>query len=260
MTTPPLAGRGILITRPSGQAEGLAARIEALGGNAILFPALEIAPPADPTVLAHVMGTLRDYDLIVFVSPTAVERAWPFILERHGDWPNGFSLSAVGQGTARELARYGAAHVLVPEGGADSEHLLALDALQAVAGKRILIVRGAGGRELLAETLRRRGATVDYAEAYRRVKPELDPRPLLELWRDDGIQAVTVTSREILANLFDLLGEAGAQLLRATPLFAIHGRIADAARERGVVNVIVTPAGDDGLVSGLLDWFNPEHE
>ncbi len=260
MNAGPLAGRGILITRPAEQAEGLAARIEGLGGSAILFPALAIAAPENIRALAHVIGNLRDYDLILFISPTSVERAWPFILERHGDWPRGFALAAVGQATARALASYGAGPVLVSAAGSDSESLLDLAAMHDVAGKRILIVRGEGGRELLADTLRQRGATVVYAEAYRRIKPQADAQPLLALWRQGGIQAVTVTSREIVANLFDLLGQEGAALLRTTPLFAMHERIAAAARDRGVAVAIVTPPGDAGLVTGLLDWFNARHD
>jgi uroporphyrinogen-III synthase len=259
MTARPLTGKAVLVTRPADQASGLAARIEQLGGSAILFPCLAIAAPADTQALAHVIGDLRRYDRIVFISPTAVERAWPFILARHGDWPRGFGLAAVGQGTARVLAGFGAQDVLLPEESADSEHLLELDAMRQVAGKRILIVRGAGGREKLAETLRERGATVDYAEAYRRVRPEVDPAPLLELWCKGGVQAVTVTSREILANLFDLLGPAGTDLIETTPMFALHQRIADEARARGVRTVIATPPGEDGLVAALQAWFNGRH-
>jgi uroporphyrinogen-III synthase len=260
MSDQPLAGRGILITRPAGQADGLAARIEALGGRPILFPAMIIAPPENISTLAHLVGNLRHYQLIIFISPTSVEQAMPFIRERHGSWPHGFTLAAVGQGTARVLAKYGASHVLTPETGADSESLLELDALREVAGKRILIVRGEGGRERLAETLRLRGATVDYAEAYRRLKPDFAPQFLLKLWQSGDVQAVTVTSREVLANLFDLLGEAGVALLRITPLFAMHERIAEAARERGINTVITTVPGDEGLVAGLQDWFNGRHD
>jgi uroporphyrinogen-III synthase len=259
MTARPLTGKAILVTRPADQASGLATRIEQLGGAAILFPCLVIAAPADTQALAHAIGELRRYDRIVFISPTAVERAWPFILARHGDWPSGFDLAAVGRGTARVLAGFGARDVLLPEAGADSEHLLALEAMRQVAGKRILIVRGEGGRERLAEALRERGASVDYAEAYRRVRPEVDPAPLLELWRKGGVRAVTVTSREILANLFDLLGPVGTGLIETTPMFAIHQRIADEARARGVRTVVVTPPGEDGLVSALQDWFNGRH-
>ena len=232
--TRPLAGRGILITRPAGQAEGLAGRVAKLGGTPILFPTLAIAPAADPVALSHVVGDLPDFDLAIFISPTSVDQVWPIILERHGGWPQGGKAAAVGQATARALAGYGVRHVLAAEAGADSESLLALDRLKDVAGKRVLIVRGEGGRELIADTLRERGAQVDYAECYRRVRPEADPALLLENWRAGGVAAVTVTSREVFANLAELLGEAGAPLLRSTPLFAPHERIAEAARRWGV--------------------------
>lgn len=256
----PLAGRAILVTRPAGQADGLAARIAELGGQPVLFPALEIAPPSDPRRLSQVIGRLRDYDLIIFVSPTAVERAWPFIRERHGDWPHGFSLAAVGQGSARMLARFGARQVLVPETGADSESLLELDALGDLTGRQVLIVRGEGGRELLAETLRRRGARVEYAECYRRQRPRADVSSLLASWRRGGIDAVTVTSGEILANLVAMLGEAGRDLLVATPLFVLHQRLAEAAKSRGLARIITTPPGEEGLVAGLVDWFTMRHD
>ncbi|NTV96949.1 MAG: uroporphyrinogen-III synthase, partial [Thiobacillus sp.] len=252
--------RAILVTRPAEQAEGLAASIAGLGGRAILFPTLAIAAPADPVALAHAIGALAGYDYAIFISPTSVDRAWPEILERHGGWPHGPVPAAVGRATARALAKYGVRHVLVAEDGADSESLLALDAFAEPAGKRILIVRGEGGRELLADSLRARGARVDYAECYRRVRPEADAAPLLALWREGGIAAVTVTSREVFANLADLLGAAGADLLRATPLFAPHPRIAEAARQWGVAEVVATAPGDAGLVSGLIDWFNDRHD
>lgn len=255
MTAARLAGIGILVTRPRQQAETLLEQIRAEGGTALALPALEIAPPRDPHALAERIGHLRDYDRIVFVSPTSVEEAWPQILARHGDWPDRFHLAAVGQGSARMLRHFGARQVIAPDDGADSESLLALPEMQAVAGQRILIMRGEGGREVLAEGLRQRGATVDYAECYRRVPPQLDPAPILALWRQGGVQAVTVTSSEILANLIALLGADGLALLRATPLFVIHPRIAAAARERGLTEVIVTQPGDAGLLAALLHRF-----
>jgi len=252
-----LSGVGVLVTRPREQAEALVEAIQAEGGTAVAFPALEIAPPKDLHALSAQIGRLRDFDLIVFVSPTSVEQAWPHILVRHGDWPRGFTLAAVGQGSARLLHGFGARQVLVPEAGADSESLLALPALQSVAGKRVLIFRGEGGREVLAATLRQRGATVEYAECYRRLRPQLDPEPLLALWRQGGVKAVTVTSSEILANLLEMLGDEGRSRLRSTPVFVIHERIAAAARQQGLDNVIVTASGDAGLLAALLEKFAP---
>jgi uroporphyrinogen-III synthase len=257
---PTLADHGILVTRPAGQADTLAASIEARGGAAILFPAIEIAPPTDMAALAQRIAELSAYDFAIFISPTSVECSWPLILERHGGWPGKVMPAAVGPASARALAGCGVHHVLVAQDGADSESLLALDALKKMQGKRVLIVRGEGGREMLADSLRARGARVDYAECYRRLRPQADPAPLLELWRSGGIAAVTVTSREVFANLVDMLGEAGVPLLQGTPLFAPHARIAEAARTWGVARAVVTPPGDAGLVSALLDWFNPRHD
>jgi uroporphyrinogen-III synthase len=119
----------------------------------------------------------------------------------------------------------------------------------------VVIFRGAGGREALAETLRARGATVEYAECYRRVRPEFDAAPLLEAWARKGVDAVTVTSSEGLRNFADMIGPAGRERLPATPLFVPHPRIAEAAHELGVRKVIVTGPGDDGMLTGLTAYF-----
>ncbi len=247
----PLAGVGVLITRPAGQAAGLQAGVAELGGVPILFPTLAILPCADPDALARHMADLAAYDLALFVSPTAV---------RHGlaavpAWPAGLRVGAVGQGTAAALRDAGFARVLAPTDGGDSEHLLALPELAAMDGRRVVIFRGVGGRELLAETLAKRGARVDYAECYRRGLPGADPASLIATWRRGGVQAATVLSSEGLDNLFTLLGAGQAQLIRATPLFAPHPRIALHARHLGVAHAIATPSGEAGLLRGLVEYF-----
>lgn len=255
MSLAPLAGIGILVTRPLELAAGLMDGIAALGGTPVSFPAVDIAPPADPAALDARIAELPACRLAIFVSPTAVARALPAVLARHGAWPAATRLAAVGEGSARALRKRGMGSVLRASDGADSEHLLALPELRAVAGQRVLIFRGEGGRELLAQTLAARGAEVAYAECYRRQPPAADPAPLLARWRAGGIQAVTVTSSELLDNLLAVLGEAGAALLRATPLFVPHPRIAEAARARGVATAIATSPGDAGLLAGLTEWF-----
>jgi uroporphyrinogen-III synthase len=144
--------------------------------------------------------------------------------------------------------------MIVPDAGADSEHLLALPALAETAGKRILIFRGEGGRELLADRLRAGGARVDYAECYRRGRPESDPAPVLEALAKGGLQAITVFSGETLDNLLDLMGEA-APTLFPLPLFAPHARIADHARARGFATARATAPGESGLITGLVEYF-----
>lgn len=255
MTSGPLAGMGILVTRPRELASGLMQGIAALGGEPVPFPAVEIAPPADVAALDARIAELPACQLAIFISPTAVAHVLPGILARHGAWPDATRLAAVGEGTARALEQLGVGPVLRAAGGADSEHLLALPELRAVDGQRVLIFRGQGGRELLARTLARRGARVDYAECYRRLPPSADPAPLLARWRAGGIRAVTVTSGELLDNLLAALGDEGAALLRVTPLFAPHPRIAQSAQARGVATAVVTGPGDAGLLAGLTEWF-----
>jgi len=110
--------------------------------------------------------------------------------------------------------------------------LLALPQLQDVSGQHILIVRGDGGREKLKETLEQRGATVEYIEAYRRQLPKRNPANLIQNWAAMA-EVVTVTSNQVLDNLFTLLGEDAASLLQKTPLLVVSQRMAEHATERG---------------------------
>ncbi|MBZ0090740.1 MAG: uroporphyrinogen-III synthase [Sulfuricellaceae bacterium] len=253
----PLAGIGVLVTRPETQARNLSELIVQAGGTPVAFPALEIRAPADPSALQHSLGQLASFDWLIFISPTAVEQslAW---LGGAAALSAGPRLAAVGKGTLRALARHGIANAIAPEGGADSEALLDMAPLRQVEAQRILIVRGEGGREWLAETLRQRGAEVSYAECYRRVRPDADPAALLERWARGEIAAVTVTSSESLDNLYAMLGANGRVLLESTPMFAIHPRIADEAGARGVKQVVVAGPSDEALLQGLIDWFKDE--
>jgi len=246
----PLANVGVLVTRPLAQAAGFAARLRELGASPLSFPALAILPTAHPDALQTVLAGIEGYDLAIFISPTAAE--WG--LAAVGTWPDGVAVAAVGGGTAQALADRGIAGVIVPEAGADSEHLLALPVLENVAGKRILIFRGEGGRETLADSLGARGARVDYAECYRRGRPEADPAPVLGALASGGLQAITVFSGETLDNLLDLMGTA-APALFPVPLFAPHPRIAAHARARGFSTARATDPGESGLIAGLVEYF-----
>jgi uroporphyrinogen-III synthase len=257
---PPLRGRAVLVTRPVQQAEKLAGLIREAGGEPVLFPALAIAPPVDAAAAKAVLAGLSAVDLVIFVSPNAVERAFELL---DTPWPVGMPVAAVGEGTAAVLRRHldetgvgtGAGPVILPPEGADSEALLAMPELQDLRGKRVVICRGEGGRELLAEGLVLRGAQASYAQCYRRVRPETDPAALVARWEQGGLHAVTVMSSETLDNLWAILGEGGRRLLRTTPLFMPHAHIADRAARLGLTEVAVTPPGDEGILRGLSAWF-----
>jgi uroporphyrinogen-III synthase len=249
-----LAGKSILVTRPSHQAGYLSRRIKELGGRAWLFPVLEIADSKDKQPLLDIIAQLNNFSLAVFVSPNAVERVMPLI-DANGRWPKHVRVATVGKGSANALKRCGIAEVIVPDDGSDSEALLRMPQLQNMQDKRVIIFRGNDGRKLLGDILRERGAKVEYVECYRRYKPEIDPSPLLRYWHDNGIQAVTISSSEGLHNLFDMLGETGQKLLKITTVFTAHERIERKARELGVEKIYRTPLGDEGTIQGLLTYF-----
>lgn len=241
----PLAGLRIAVTRPCEQAAGLVARIAALGGTALRFPLLEIGPPRDPSVLRDFAQRAAQFQLLIFISPNAVQ----FGMQALRSIPDGVRVATVGEGSARALRALGVASVLAPRDHFDSEALLALPALQQVSGWRIAILRGDGGRELLGDTLRARGAEVDYVTCYRRSRSVLD----IEGLRAAGPDAVTLTSSEALTHLNAALSERTAELKRL-PLFVPHPRIAAAARALGWQQVLPTGSGDDGLCAGLVAW------
>jgi uroporphyrinogen-III synthase len=250
----PLAGKGIVVTRPAHQAGQLARMIEDAGGRPILFPAIEIRDAEDPRPFLDIVARLDQFDLAVFISPNAVSRALPPILERRA-LPPRLKVAAVGGASVRALAGHGVSGVIAPRERYDSEALLELPELAAPSGMRVVVFRGQGGRELLGETLSARGALVEYAECYRRARPDADPAPLMTAWKRNALDAVTVTSSDGLRNLHAMVAEAGRRPLLRTPLFAPHPRIAETARGLGVERVVVTGPGDEGLLAGLVAYF-----
>jgi uroporphyrinogen-III synthase len=252
---PELTGVTVVVTRPQHQAQNLRTALEAAGAQVILFPTLEILPPVDPQPARALIDRIADYHIAIFISPNAVEFGLRE-LARVGGLPAHLQVAAVGAGTARALAAAGHAPELTPKEEFNSEALLALDALNHVGGKNILIFRGDGGRELLGDTLRARGANVQYAEVYRRAKPKIDPAPLFDAWSRNALDAIVVTSNESLENLFELVGTAGQSHLQRTQLFVASPRAAELAKRLGAERdpVVVKPMGDDAIVQALTRY------
>lgn len=263
-----LLGRTILVTRPAAQAAALAQGITAHGGRAVCCPLIEIAPTDDWAALDALAPQLAQLTMVVFISPNAVEFGLPRLL-RGEPWPlaAGVRAAAIGPGTAAALQAAGVDDVIVPRQRFDSEALLALPPLQAerVAGRRVVILRGNGGRELLADTLQQRGARVECVSCYRRSPPR-DIAALLALFgarRQDGkntagLDALTLSSSEGLRNLVDLLDAPCRQRLCELPIFVPHPRIAEEAARFGLRRVILTAPADAGLIEGLCNfrWFS----
>ncbi len=254
MSAGPLSGRGIVVTRPREHALVLAERIRAAGAEPILFPTIEILPPENSGAVSSLVQRLDGFHLAIFVSPTAAVRGHE-VVSASRNWPKGLRVAAVGIETARALEERGFHAVIAPAGEADSEALAELPDLQDLQGLSVVIFRGQGGREWLRTTLEARGARVEYAECYRRERPDADPGRLLARWQSGGIEAVSITSAEGLANFFEMLGPTGRGYLRATPVFVPHPRIALAARKLDVREIVVTGRGDVRTVAEMAAFF-----
>lgn len=236
MTAKRLAGIGVLVTRPEQQAGGLRDAIRAEGGEAVLLLVMVIRPRSDDAIRADV-AQLGAPDITVFVSRNAVE---------HGIAWSGGALAAIGPTTADAIREAGGIVEITPDAGFDSEHLLAEPAFNNVSGKTIRIIRGGPGRELLAETLRARGARVEYLSAYERSLPAYTADDLLDLerrWQGGGISAVVVMSVRSLHNLERLLPAGCRELLRRTPLVTPAERVLKEAGNEHAERPAILAAG-----------------
>ncbi len=251
-----LQGLNVLVTRPGHQCGPLCAMLESEGATPVQFPVLAIEPVADSEALTAQFDALPEQQLVIFTSPNAVNACMDIMRRQGRDWPQGPEVAAIGRATADALAAAGVPVAVCPEGPYTSEGLLAHPRLHQVSGQRILLIRGEGGRQLLTDTLRERGAEVGLLEVYRRIRPEADPAPLLERWDRGGLDVVVVTSLEGLDNLIALVGPDGREALLGTGLVTVSGRVATAARVRGFQGgIVVAPeASDGGLIEGLVRW------
>ncbi len=248
----PLRDVTVLVTRPADQAASLCASIDALGGEALAFPAIAIESIAIESLASSSLG--GEYDWVVFVSVNAVTHGLPHI--KRGPQTR---IAAIGKSTATLLESHEIRIDAVPDSDFTSEALLTHPALSDIASQRVLIVKGAGGRELLHATLLERGAQVATVDVYRRVLPVLANDTLQTLerrWQEGGIDITTLTSVETLDNLTSLLTEIGRSRLQSTPFVAVSERIAAAARSRGLTGtcVLARNADDASIVGAIAAW------
>lgn len=253
-----LVGRGIAITRPLGQATKLSLLISEHGGQPISFPLIAIAPLHDYSALEQQLAKLKTYDWAIFISSNAVQNAMPRLLTKLGNIPANLRIAAIGPVTAAELAKFGVTETLAPVDRFDSESLLALPQMQAMAGSKVMIFRGVGGREVLAETLTQRGAVVDFAECYRRVNPQQDASILAALWQNKELDAVVVTSSEAMRHLIDITDNGHASWIKNIVLCVNHTRIAEQPQSRGLRVAIADAPGDEAMLQCLMNVLSKQ--
>jgi uroporphyrinogen-III synthase len=251
---PRLTGIGVLVTRPEHQAHHLCQLIEAEGGAAVRYPALVIKPRPDRAAVRAAIGPADRFDLVIFISANAVRYGADFLDQRR-DVP----VAAVGQATAAALNAAGYRVSLMPAEGADSESLLAMPELAHMVGQRVLIVRGSGGRELLADVLTERGAQVQYAEVYTRepARPSAELQAEVEqIWRQGGLHVYAATSVELLEALVAIVTPRCRGLMDTTALVTGSRRVAEAATRLGLGSpIVLADSPDDAALTGaLIRW------
>lgn len=247
-----LSGLTVLVTRPQGLGEDLVQAIESRGGEAVLMPAISIEPVQPDTSELAELATLPAGGLAIFASRNAV--AWG---ARYLPQPRP-RVGAIGPSTANALAELGLTPDIRPT-GFTTEDLLAQPELENLAGVRVFIIRGAGGRETLAAGLKARGARVRYLDVYRRAPALIEPErreQVLARWAAGEIHIFTATSGDVFRNLCELLGPAGEPLLRRTPLVTVSERVVQIAEQWGhdATRVLADGPGDNSLAEAIARW------
>ncbi len=245
-----LRGLRVLVTRPAAQAEAFCRLLRAAGARPVPFPVLAIEP-LPPAVAPPLPARL---DWVIFVSANAVRHGLPW-LRRQAAFPAA-RVAAIGRQTAARLDEASQPVHLVAPPPHTSEALLAQPALAEVTGRTVLIVRGEGGRTLLADTLAARGARVHHLIAYRRTRPAVAPDALARLLAEPGVDVAAVTSVEALHNLLAMAGKLARAELLARPLLVGSARMAEAARQLGFRHPPLQAASpaDRAMLDALCQW------
>ncbi len=239
------------MTRPQAQAETLKHALLDAGAEVLAVPGLEIFP-AQNNKLETAFLDLDRFQHVIFTSINAARLGMEKLDEYWPQWPVGVKWYAVGAATAKVLAEY-IVQAQLPE-KYNSEGLLALPSLQCLTEQKVLIVKGVGGRTLLADTLKARGAELVLADVYRRACPPVNTRmqAQVEMVLNTGSPLVMVVSSiETLENLETLLAPSWLQLQKK-PLVVVSERIAQHAKLKGFQNISVSPKPDDASVITTL--------
>lgn len=238
----------VVLTRPLSDSERLAAVLAADGIDTVVMPIMTIsALPVNELAPPPALG---QHAICVFVSANAVRFGLPALLKRLRDCPNIVTI-AVGAKTHHRLAEQGI-NASIPD-RPDSEGLLAMEELNASRSREVIIVKGEGGRELLATELRQRGAQVTEWSCYRRCWPDVDMTPLADLSADRVFQA---SSGEVLTRLSELLaGEHSSDLFQSAVIVPSR-RVATMASDLGWQRVICAQdASDQAFLDALKQVF-----
>jgi uroporphyrinogen-III synthase len=247
-----LNGLQVLVTRPEPQASALCQQIAERGGQGMAFPTIAFAGPPQPKAFEEAIKLTGEQDWLIFISPQAVLASVPAIRRAWPTFPPEVQFAAVGRGTARSLQEAGY-HALYPDDWR-SEGLLAMPVFQAIENKKIAIVRGHGGRELIDDTLRARGADILTVIAYQRILPQVNVRKTIDEVQQQKINVIICTSYESVHNLKMMLGDHGWSYIKDILLIVVSERIKRLADDLGFQTIwVARNASAEALLDRLAD-------
>lgn len=254
----PLHGVRVLVTRPPAQAQLWQERLTHAGAESLVIPLMLIEPLHKPAQVQAIKQCVMDFDRYqhaIFISQNAVQYGMQWLEDFWPQLPIGVNYYAVGSATARQLQKFGVSVIAAGE-TMDSDALLALPQLQTMADQRVVIFRGVGGRQHLAETLTSRGARVDYCELYQRIFPAGSAQTLATIgdWGSAG-DVVALHSGETLHNWQQVLETLQRADWFDIPIVVPGPRVATDARSRGFSCVLESRnASNEAMLARLTEW------
>jgi len=238
----------VLLTRPQGRNQSMIEALNEKGVSHVVTPLLNV----QATDIQQHQTSIEQFnqaDIVIFISTNAVKFASKAL---NNQFPDSAQFYAVGEATYQALLTLGISSQKAPQECQQTEGLLTLEQLHHISNKNIVIVRGVGGREALAEALNSRGAVVNYWEAYQRGCPQLDKNSVIRGWQNAEIDTIVVTSGEILHNLIKLVPKELFAWLRACHIIVPSSRVQEQALANGFQHVTNAKAANCKAVLSAL--------
>ncbi len=251
-----LKGKTVLITRPADQTEGFVQAIERLGGNAVLFPTIEITSPASWEACNAAIQNIEQYNALVFTSANAVRKFFErvkLVGNTFKEELNRKTIYTIGERTKRAVESEGHPMQIGPE-VATAEALAAMIAKSDIRGRRFLFPRGNLGRDVLPKSLRAAGAIVDEVIVYHTIKPahqEIDR--IEQLFLKKEIDIITFFSPSSIRNFLEMIS---LEELNGVPVAVIGPVTADVAKSSGLrVDIVAPRSNEESLAQAIAEYF-----
>jgi uroporphyrinogen III methyltransferase / synthase len=253
-----LSGKRIVVTRARSQASELARRLSEFGAEVVEFPTIAIEPPREYAPMDRAIEQLQAYDWLFFTSVNGVQSFFNRLrqLGKNSQALEHLKVVAIGPETAGRLEDEGVHPYLVPAKYQAEGILEGLNPAE-IRDRRILIPRAAKAREILPETLRQWGASVDVVEAYQTVLPQNHNVGLNELLQQDQIDVITFTSSSTVVNFVRLVeGEDLVRIFKGVAIGCIGPITAQTAIDSGLrVDIMSSEFTIQGLVDAIVRYY-----